>query len=518
MTAAPNLIQKQGQNQTQTVAFTTQMQEAIALLELSNLDLHAHIEQKILENPFLELEGQGSSTPDTSDVTQFDSANDNVDKDASDSQSSFEDRDQHHITEKSIERSESSSELYSEMESENYDNVWTSDRKLTSTYDRSEDHGYSRLDHIADTSITLRDHIQSQINTDINDPTYRFLASSLLDHLDETGYFKGDLEHISQSLGCEPSNLMPILQRLQQFDPAGVFATSLRDCMELQLRDRGQLDDVTQRVLNYIDLFAEARIEDLLKKAKCTPQDLKRIIEALKSLDPKPGLQFSQSQLQIIAPDVFVTKSKGESSDTSHWVVTLNAQTLPKVLVVQDYKIRANLNLKKDRDLKQYYQTRMAEANWLVRSLDQRAQNILKIVENIIKQQGAFFDRGVTALKPMTLKQVADDVGVHESTVSRITQNKYLQCPRGMFELRYFFSSSITNAWTGEDQSARQIQDRITKVIADENPQKPFSDDAIVLKLADFNLDVARRTVAKYREILNLPSSYERKRRHKQNL
>ncbi len=503
MTAAPNLLQKQGQQQAQTVTFTAQMREAIELLELSNLDLQAHVDQKIMDNPFLESEGDAS----TSEANPDESANDNHDTADPNLETQNSDASEH-------KEQSDASELYEEMGSDDYENVWTSDRRLTSNYDRSDMSMASRFDHIADQSLSLRDHVQSQINTDISDPNDRFLASILLDHLNETGYFTGNLDTLAESLGCQAEHLQNILDNLKQCDPAGVFSTSLRECMEIQLRDLGEWDEKTESVLAYIDLFAEARIEDLLKKTGCTPAELKSIIDRFKRLDPKPGLQFSGAPLHIVVPDVFIRRSQNQS----HWIVQLNSETLPKVLVTQDYKIRANLDLKKDRDLKKYYQDRMAEANWLVRALDQRAQNILKIVEELVKQQEAFLTKGVSALKPLTLKQVADAVGVHESTVSRITQNKYLNCPRGTFELRYFFSSSITNAWTGEDQSARQIQDKIQAVVNDEKPDKPLSDDAIVLKLSEHNLDVARRTVAKYRELLKIPSSYERKRRYKQRL
>lgn len=545
MSAAPNLVQKAGQKQSQTVTFTAQMREAIELLELSNLDLQAHVSQKIMENPFLEDGGQSGEQDndhgsdqdreyqDREHAHQLDYQNDNqCDSDKANEENP--DRSTSKTTENTNQNSDSyddhvhttidhldadqkqSRELYNEMDSDDYSNMWTSDRRLSARDDRFNNtpNALSQFDYIADTSVTLRDHIHSQINTDISSKIDRFIASVLLDHLDETGYFTADCKDIAAKLDVEDTHVQRVLEKLKQCDPVGVFAQSLKECLELQLQEQGLLNEKTQSVLMYIDLFADAKIEALLKKTGCTLEELKTILATLKRLNPKPGLTFVTDPLQIVVPDVYVRPSV----DQTHWVISLNAETLPRVLVTKDYKIRANLDLKKDKELKRYYQERMAEANWLVRSLDQRAQNILKIVEEIIKQQDGFLHHGVTHLKPLTLKQVAAAVEVHESTVSRITQNKFLHCPRGVFELRYFFSSCITNAWTGEDQSARQIQNKIEHIVKSENPEKPLSDDAIVLKLSDYNLDAARRTVAKYRELLSIPSSYERKRRYKQNL
>ncbi|HBN22921.1 MAG TPA: RNA polymerase sigma-54 factor [Holosporales bacterium] len=489
MAISQKIVQKQGQ----TLAFTAQMRQAIELLELSNLDLQTYVNQQLLENPFLEGE-------------RHDSEQDN--------QSSSE----HEIPSPSQSTEEGEKEkLYEEMGSENYDNVWSSDRRLSSKHDRntSNIHDLQKFEDIAAEGITLRDHLLSQINTDIDNEQDRLIAFALLEALDETGYLTTPLDKITEALGANNTDVERVLEHLKRCDPVGVFASSLRECLSLQLDDLGLLDQKARTILDYIDLFAEAKIQDLLNKAGCSAQDLKSFIEQLRRLDPKPGLKFQQNLVQTLIPDVFVYRERSnESTSSSPWIVALNAETLPKVLVTQDYKIRAGLNLKKDKELRKYYQERMGEANWLVRALDQRAQNILKVVEEIIHQQQAFFEKGVTALKPLNLRQVADAIGVHESTVSRITQNKYMNSPRGTFELRYFFSASITNAWTGEDQSALQIQHKIQELIKNESPQKPLSDDALVLKLSEHNFDIARRTISKYRELLKIPSSYERKRRH----
>tara|TARA_R110002095_G_scaffold205482_3_gene188858 strand:- start:1027 stop:2493 length:1467 start_codon:yes stop_codon:yes gene_type:complete len=488
MALSQKIVQKQGQ----TLAFTAQMRQAIQLLELSNIDLQTYVNQQLLENPF--LEGDRPDSEQESQDTRENEApappqsNDDAEKET----------------------------LYEEMGSENYDNVWSSDRRLSSKQDRDTTtiSDLQKFDSIAADGITLRDHLLSQINTDIESEQDRLIAFALLEALDETGYLTAPLDKIAQALGADCADIDRVLARLKGCDPVGIFANSLRECLSLQLEDLGLLDKKAKAVLEYIDLFAEAKIQDLLSKTGCSPQDLKDVIEQLRRLDPKPGLKFQTTLTQTLIPDVFVHRDPNKRT----WIVALNSETLPKVLVTQDYKIRAGLNLKKDKDLRKYYQERMGEANWLVRALDQRAQNILKVVEEIINQQQGFFEQGVTALKPMNLRQVADAIGVHESTVSRITQNKYMNCPRGTFELRYFFSASITNAWTGEDQSALQIQHKIQELIKNEPPKKPLSDDALVLKLSEHSFDIARRTISKYRELLKIPSSYERKRRYLRGL
>jgi len=480
------LSQKIVQKQSQTLNFTIQLRPAIALLELSNLDLQLHVDQQILENPFLEREAQASQ--------------DGPEEEAADSEGT-----------PALSQDDSDKEtLYEEMGSEDYDNVWTSDRRLTSNYDRSGTNDLSGLENIAAQEITLRDHLLSQINTDIDSEQDRLIAFALLEFLDDTGYMTTPLSVLSESLGAPLSNIERVVTQLKRFDPVGIFAHSLRECLSLQLEERGLLDQKTTSILEFIDLFAEAKIQDLLVKSRCTAEELKEVIATLRQLDPKPGLKFQNALVQTLVPDVFVREDKQKNI----WTVTLNSQTLPKVLVTQDYQVRAGLNFKKDKELRKYYQERMGEANWLVRALDQRAQNILKVVQELVVQQKGFFEKGVTAFKPMNLRQVAEAIGVHESTVSRITQNKYLHCPQGTFELRYFFSASITNAWTGEDQSALTIQHTLKQLIQEEDPSKPYSDDMLVFKLGEKDIDIARRTISKYRELLKIPSSYERKRRH----
>lgn len=525
------LEQKVVQKQTQTLAISPQLRQAIELLELSYLDLHAYIEAQTLENPFLEVEQSSSATNEDDGPEAL-----------------RHDRDH--------EGRQESAQGHSSAEDENYQEAsqfWIQDQAPRLQENEDYDHK-SRMEAIADRPLTLREHLLSQANTDIKDETERLIAAQLIDELHETGYFTTPLCEIADRLGLAEDAILSVLLKLQGFDPPGVFARSLRECLELQLKDRALLTPKIAKVLEYVDLYAEAKINQLLNLTGMTPETLKETIDLFKSLNPKPGLLFQSNPLGTLVPDVYVERStqgivgdlsynltqaplqernrqggdvrrhqeeEGTSStmdDARGWQVRLNPETLPRVLVNHDYKIQQAGALKKDKALRQYYQERMSAANWLVRALDLRAQNTLKVVESLVLLQQKFFEQGVKGLHPLTLRQVAEETGLHESTVSRITQNKYLSCPRGIFELRYFFNASITNAWTGEDQSALKIQHAIKEFVESENPEKPLSDDALVRKLTEKNLDIARRTVAKYRELMKIASSYERKKAHKRSL
>ena len=466
------LSQKLVQKQTQTINLSNQLRQAIEILEMSFLDLNAHIQTKILENPFLEM-GEAKAEGQSESEKHSDSQEENT------------------------------------SESEHGDD-WGESRQPAHSSSSSSFAQGDKFSNIAANDISLREHLLSQINTDIDDEHDRLIAYNLLDHLDETGYLRTPIAKIAEVLGAREQAVAKVLAKVKEFDPAGIFAQSLRECMELQLKELGALDEKTRLVLEYIDLFADAKIQDLLRKTGCTVTEFQGIIQRFKRLDPKPGLKFNNAIAQPIIPDVFIKRGKGEKG----WYLSLNPETLPQVIVNQDYKASTGINTKRDKELQKYYNERMGEANWLVRALDQRAQNILKVVTEIVNQQEKFFADGAEYLKPMNLNKVATAIDLHESTVSRITQNKYLSCSRGTFELKYFFSASITNAWTGEDQSALQIQHKIKTLVTQENHKSPLSDDMLVRKLSESNLDIARRTVAKYRELLKIPSSYERKKRY----
>lgn len=477
MTLTQKLVQKQQQN----LALTSQLRQAIEILELSNLELQAFVDQQVLENPLLSTE-TGTDQGEAPASTQNDEDKDpNGEKDFQDT-----------LPDEDHAPSESSPRTPVDFAT-----------------------GFNReVDHIADQGPSLRELLTQQINTDMEDPAQRMVASLMIDQLDECGYWRGDFETLSQSTGCTQEFLEATLARLQEFHPPGVFARSLKECLLLQLKDQERaVDPKMHAVLENLDLFMESKLDKLMKVCDLTQEELSAIFTRIRKLDPKPGLKYAHDIINTLIPDIYVTKNTQENA----WVVRLNDQTLPRVLVDHDYRTKICQHTQ-SKETDKYIKDRFANAQWLVRALDQRAQNILKVASQIVIEQQEFFEKGVSHLKPLNLKKVADEIGVHESTVSRVTQNKFLDSPRGIFELKYFFSASVFNAWTGQDQSATQIQHRIKQLIDQEDPQKPLSDDHLVRVLADDDICVARRTVTKYRELLNIPTSYERKRRTNRSL
>jgi RNA polymerase sigma-54 factor len=324
--------------------------------------------------------------------------------------------------------------------------------------------------------------------------------------VDEAGYLRGDLEQLAERLGAPLNLIEDLLARLQTFDPPGVFARTLAECLALQLRDQNRYDPQIAALLKNLDLLANHNLAPLKRACGCDATELAEMIAEIKQLDPKPGLRFGFEQIQPVVPDVIIRpRSDGG------WLVELNSDTLPRVLVNQSYFALVNSSAKRDTD-KTYLQECLQTANWLVKSLDQRARTILRVSEEIVRQQDAFFAHGVQYLRPLNLKTVADAISMHESTVSRVTSNKYMATNRGIFELKYFFTSSIASSENGEAHSSEAVRYRIKQLIDGEPTNDVLSDDKIVEKLRTDGIDIARRTVAKYREAMRISSSVQRRR------
>jgi RNA polymerase sigma-54 factor len=302
-----------------------------------------------------------------------------------------------------------------------------------------------------------------------------------------------------------------VLAILQSFDPPGVCARNLAECLAIQLRELDRFDPAMQAMVGHLDLLAKRDLLALRKVCGVSDEDLADMIGEIRRLNPKPGLAFGTTLVQPIVPDVFV-----RPGPDGGFIVDLNSETLPKVLVNQSYHAEVAKTAKSDKD-KTYLADCLQTATWLIRALDQRAKTILKVSTEIVRQQDAFFVHGVQHLRPLNLKTVADAIAMHESTVSRVTANKYMATNRGIFELKYFFTSSIASSDGGEAHSAEAVRDRISHLIHAESPQDVLSDDTIVEKLREAGIDIARRTVAKYREAMRIPSSVQR-RREKQTL
>jgi RNA polymerase sigma-54 factor len=341
-------------------------------------------------------------------------------------------------------------------------------------------------------------------------PADRLIAQHLIDGLNEAGYLVVELDAIADLLGAELADVEAVLGVLQTCDPAGIFARNVAECLAIQLRERDRFDPIMQKLIANLDLLADHNLPALLKAVGCDREDLSDMLAELRLLDPKPGLAFDSAPVEAVVPDVFV-----RPGPDGGWQIELNTEVLPRVLVNRVYYATVT---KKTRDAaeKSFLSDCLNTANWLTKSLDQRAQTITRVAAEIVRQQDGFLTHGVAHLKPMTLKTVAEAIDMHESTVSRVTSNKYMATPRGLYEMKYFFTTAIASADGGGDHSAEAVRHRIRQLIDAEPANDILSDDTIADMLRkEQGIDVARRTVAKYREGMNIPSSVIRRRQKK---
>jgi RNA polymerase sigma-54 factor len=382
------------------------------------------------------------------------------------------------------------------------DSGWATLRQRTSSFDGEE----INPEAFVTGEVSLRDHLSEQLPLGIHDPVERLIGQHLIDMVDEAGYLHADLDQLAEKLGAPAALVEKVLATLQTFDPVGVCARSLGECLALQLKEQNRYDPQIAALLDNLDLLAAHNMTALRKAVGADMDEITDMIEEIKRLNPKPGLKFGSVQLQPVVPDVLVRAA----SDGS-WLIELNSDTLPRVLVNRTYYAEVNRTTRTEKD-KGYLLECLQTANWLVKSLDQRARTILRVAEEIVRQQDGFFTHGVQHLRPLNLKTVADAISMHESTVSRVTSNKYMATPRGIFELKYFFTSAIQSAGEGEAHSSESVRHRIRQMIDGENPRSILSDDKLVEKLKADGIDIARRTVAKYREAMRIPSSVQRRR------
>src|SRR5213080_4019356 len=341
----------------------------------------------------------------------------------------------------------------------------------------SNDDDYN-LEAFVAAEVTLGSHLAEQLAVAFSAPAQRMIGQYLIDLVDDAGYLPPDLGQAAERLGASQGDVNAVLTVLQKFDPPGVCARNLSECLAIQLRKLCGVDD----------------------------EDITDMIGEIRRLNPKPGLKFGSARTQTMVPDVYV-----RPGPDGGWHVELNSDTLPRVLVNQVYYTELSKTIRKDGD-KSYFTDCLQNATWLVRALDQRARTILKVATEIVRQQDGFFTHGVAHLRPLNLKAVADAIQMHESTVSRVTANKYMATNRGSFELKYFFTASIASADGGEAHSAEAVRHHIKQLIDSEAPLAILSDDTIVERLRVSGIDIARRTVAKYREAMRIPSSVQRRR------
>ncbi|MEM6461803.1 MAG: RNA polymerase factor sigma-54 [Pseudomonadota bacterium] len=354
---------------------------------------------------------------------------------------------------------------------------------------------------------TLRDSVNEQIIFAFSESPDRLIAADIADHLDASGYLTLDLDETAQKLGVDMTAVKAVLDILQGFDPPGLFARSLSECLEIQLRRKGRYDPAMRTMVDNLSLLARRDFRTLRKLCGVDEQDLLDMLAEIRALDPKPGNLFDTANVQTVVADVNV-----RAAPSGEWNVELNTEVLPRVLVNHSYFKKVSPGVRQSESDRAYLSDCLKNANWLTRSLDQRAKTILKVSAEIVLRQTEFLKHGVKALRPMTLKSVADAIGMHESTVSRVTSNKYMSTPRGIFELKFFFTAAISACDEGESHSSESVRHRIRHMIENESPEKVLSDDVIVRNLKQAGVDIARRTVAKYREGMNIASSVQRRR------
>jgi len=490
--------------QGQQLVMTPQLQQAIRLLQLSNIELMAYVDTELERNPLLEQdEAAESASRAEAETAEFAKVEEPAAQPAQE--------------ESWLDLGKPVADPESTYDTD-YDNVypdaapagggggdnasgWASLRQRSSGSDDEVN-----LEAFVANDVSLRQHLSEQLPLVLKEPPERLIGQYLIDMVDEAGYLPADLSALPDKLGAPQGLIDHVLSSLQSLDPPGVFARSLQECLALQLKDQNRFDPVVATFLDNLHLLASHNLSALRKAVGIEMDELMEIVAEIKRLNPKPGLKYGSVQMQPVVPDVLVRPAPDGS-----WIVELNSDTLPRVLVNRNYLTCVSKAGSSAQD-RNYLLECLQTANWLVKSLDQRARTILRVAEEIVRQQDGFFTHGVQYLRPLNLRTVADAISMHESTVSRVTSNKYIATPRGIFELKYFFTSAIASAEDGEAHSSEAVRHRIKQMIDGETPAAVLSDDKIVEKLKTDGIDIARRTVAKYREAMRIPSSVQRRR------
>ena len=491
--------------QTQQLVMTPQLQQAIKLLQMSHSELSGFIDAEIEKNPLLRLESAtGDSPASDSAVARSEAATESPAPEATPETLA---------TDGSADNLDLMASTY-DTGTENMHDSSPSDgpdpfQRTAPGVARSaeEPEGRSLEERLAD-RIGLRDHLHAQLGQ-ISAPTAELvLASMMVEDLDEHGYLRTELAVFANRVAAGPETTNAALTLLQGCEPTGVGARSLGECLALQLREQNRYDPIIAQLLDNLDLVAKGELKRLQRICSVGEDELIEMIHEIRRLNPRPCSEFDTSEPETVIPDLLL-----RATEYGGWTVELNPETLPRVLIDQSYAAEIGNGCVETRN---YLTECHSSANWLVRSLDQRARTIVKIASEIVRQQESFFREGIQGLRPMNLKDVADAVGMHESTASRVTSNKYMATERGIFELKFFFSNGLSNSG-GSDVAAEAVRHRIKAMVDAEAPDAVLSDDAIVTALGRDGIQIARRTVAKYRKSLNISSSSQRRRQKAAN-
>lgn len=486
MAVTPRLDLKQSQS----LLMTQQLRQAISLLQVSNLELESIIAKELESNPLLERENDRLADSDAGGQTIDDY--DTAPPAAPDTE-----------------------EFKPDIDCDNQFDDYASDRE---GYDEFPQHGwqdyaaskinrdsgdYDYFEQKLAAEKSLFQLLEEQISGTFASSGDKIIARRLCEQLDGAGYFRGNVDAVAEQLKTTPRRVAAILKKLKNFEPAGIFAQSLAECLEIQLADQNRLDPIAQKVLTNLDMIGERKFRELKKTCNISDEDLESVLNDIRSLNPKPAADYDCPAATAVIPDVFVRRHP-----SGEYLVELNQMSLPRILINHEYSSR----ISRSKDTGKYLRRQLGQASFLIKALHQRAETILRVSEEIVRTQRDFFEYGIDHLKPMQLKDIAEKAEIHESTVSRAVANKYMHTPRGLFELKYFFSNAAGKLDGSEDTSTISIKHKIKELINQENPQAILSDDKLVELLTAQGIKIARRTIAKYREAMNIPTSAERKR------
>jgi len=461
--------------QTQKLIMTPELRQAIQILQFNNVELTEYIEQQLEANPFLESIDKSTET-----TSKDDSPSETIKSDAKD-------------------------EIDWKEVIEKFDDI--SYRSYGNTVNSANSEEKQTFESYTSKKMSLKDHLMLQLGVSVRNQKEKRIGEFIIESLDNKGYLGCNLQDISLLLNEDVIEIEKILRLVQTFDPVGVGARNLSECLMIQLKEKGIQDKNAYTIVEkYLEDVATNKIQKIAKELHITVKRVQSIFDIIKMLEPKPARGFivDSDNIRYIVPDITIERINGE------YVIMVNDSNFPMLTISGYYKDMVN-NID-DKEANKFITDKLNSSMWLIKSIEQRRMTLYKVVESILKFQRNFFDEGNTAIKPLVLKDIAEDIGVHESTVSRATNGKYVQTPKGVFELKYFFASSLDNDNSSEGVSSTSVKVQIQNLIKKESTQKPFSDQKIADILGDSGINISRRTVAKYRDEMRIPSSSMRRR------
>jgi len=471
---------KQQLKLSQQLIMTPQLQQAIRLLQLSRLELLDTIHQELETNPLLEESQEESTEAEIEEVANGE------------------------IAAESFKEVEISEKMREDFDWESYLDDYSTSTPINTETDPNRE--WPTFDSRFSLPDSLEDHLTWQLRLSGLTDAEKEIGVLIIGNLNRDGYLDASLEEIAEMGQCDVSLVEQVLTEVQTFDPLGVAARNLQECLYIQAKTLDLPDDLVLRIIEHHLHFLESKnYQAMVKALKRTPDDVKSAVEIILDLNPRPGRAYADESIEYISADIYVIKVDGE------FVIMLNEDGMPKLRVSSYYKEALSPDTVLPSETKDYIQNKLRSAAWLIKSIHQRQRTLYKVAQSIVKLQTEFFEKGVAFLKPMVLRDVAEDVGMHESTISRVTASKYMHTSHGIFELKYFFNSSI-NSVLGDAVASESVKERIRQLVREEDSAKPFSDQDIVGILEQENIQIARRTVAKYREVLGILPSNKRKK------